>query len=199
MYRFEYVSILKILSAPIYSVALIASFLLISQPTRAQEDLLKPVGGLDLGGIFEDEMKAVARLLSETDELLNIEVIYEGFTDASQYIIRGEILNSKKKSIKEIPAAKRKASKGSGSIDLGFRLKLDSNKSYEQAYLESAFLRIIIYDAEEEDGIIEIPGVETILLSGNTYLFEYQKKWRVGGSSKMIIPVSLTPIGKAKN
>jgi hypothetical protein len=198
MCRFDYLTIPGFSIPRLFLLGCMTT-LFVFNYAAAQDDLLKKVGGLDLGGIFEDEMKAVARLLSETDELLNIEVKYEGFTEASQYIIRGEILNSKKKGIKEITAVKRSASKGSGSVDLGFRLKLDSNKSYEQAYLESAFLKITIYDAEEEDGIIEIPGVETILLSGNTYLFEYQKKWRVGGSSKMVIPVSLTPIGKAKN
>jgi len=173
---------------------------LLSQPLLAQDDVLKPVGGLDLGDIFgEETKKTTARELSQTDETLNIAIEYQGFTEADQYIIRGEVLNSDKKAIKEIPPVKRPASKGSGSVDLGFQLKVDAGNSYDQAYLTSAFVKISIYDAKEDDDIIEIPGVETIILSGNSYTFECEKKWRIGGNADMVIPVTLTPIGKAKN
>ncbi len=173
---------------------------LLSIPTiSAQDDILKPVGNLDLGDLFGEEMKAAARLLSETDETLNIELKYEGFVEADEYIIRGEILNAEKKPMKEFMAVKRTAGKGSGSVDLGFQLKLPPGKNYKQAYISSGFLKITIYDKKEDDEVIEIPGVEFISFSGNNYLFEYQKKWRIGGSESMKIPVTLTPIGKAKN
>lgn len=175
---------------------------LLSQPLLAQDDVLKPVGGLDLGDIFgEETKKATARQLSQTDETLNIAIEYQGFTEADQYIIRGEVLNSDKKAIKEIPPVKRPASKGSGSVDLGFQLKVDAGSSFDQAYLNSAFVKISIYNAkaEENGDVFELPGGETVIMSGNSYTFECEKKWRIGGNADMVIPVTLTPIGKAKN
>lgn len=183
------------------SLAVCFTFFLLGllNPGFGQEDLLKPVGQIDLGGILGEEKKVTVRLLSETDEALNVEVKYEGFREADEYVVRGAILNKDKKAMKEIPAVKRTISKGSGSTDLGFRLNLSSGQNFDQAYLGSGFVKIMIYDKSEEDGIIEIPGVETILLSGDSYLFDYQKDWRVGGSAGMVIPVTLTPIGKAGN
>lgn len=175
----------------------IIAFLLIAQTSWAQ-DYIEPEGASALNNLLGDGPQAVIRVLSETDEALNIEVKYEGFSGASEYILRGYILDGKKKPMKEFPAVKRTVGKGEGNIDLGFRLQLQSGKSYKDAYLASQFIGVFIYDAKEEDDLIEIPGSLPILFSGSSFNFKHDKQWRVGGDESMVIKVNLTPTGKAK-
>ena len=180
----------------------LAFFLCLFQITWAQ-DYIEPEGGSGLDNLFGDGPTVLIRVLSQTDETLNIEVKYENFTEAAEYIIRGQILNSRKKSIKEFKPAKRKIGKGDGSIDLSFQMTVLSDKTYKEPYLSSSLIKIMIYDAKDDDDVIEIPGSEPIILSGTSHNFKVEKKWRVGGGSgvleTMVIPITLTPIGKAKN
>ncbi len=161
------------------------------QSGSAQEVILKPVEGL--GGLFSDIKITKVRMLSETEEALNVEVSYEIDND-TKYVLQGAILNSRKSRIKEIESSKEEVKNKKGVLDLSFNFKSNLSRSkYNQPYLDSRYVRITFTEAGD-DFFDDLPGDIGSAL-GESFDFEYKKKWRVGGG--MVIDVPIKPIGKA--
>lgn len=171
--------------------------------SNAQETLLQPVEtGL---GLFSDITISKVRLLSETEESMNLEVTYE-IEDDKTYAIAAQILSPRRVLLKEVVGSREKLSRKSGSVDLNFNLKPNLNKSkYTKPYLEAGFVKIILSETNDDEDswsdILDVLGDDNPLSDalGESFLFKHEKQWRIGGGKGMIIQVPITPLGNASS
>lgn len=166
-----------------------------------QEILLEPVeSGLSL---FSDISVSKVRLLSETEETLNLEMSYEIKNDKS-YIVASQVLTPTRVLLNEVTTQRQKLSRQSGTLDLRFDLKPNLNlRKYDKPYLDSRYIKIIFSETSENDDswsdILDVFGEDNPLgdALGEAFLFKHNRQWRIGGGSGMVIKVPITPIGNA--
>ena len=164
------------------------------QSLWAQEESLEPVDDAAsvLSGILGGG-KGVsdARLITDNEEAVTIEVDYNGFE--GNYKMKGFILNRVKKTVEEISCEPQALSKHDGTAELRFQLGKGSDK-YPNSVLETHFVAIVFSKTDSILSGIDLGG-DNIL--GETYLYKLNKRWRVGGNESMVITVKLTPFKSA--
>lgn len=175
----------------------------------AQNDIIEPMSSGSVSSIFSDDKVKNIRVLSNSGELLNIEVRYEGYNEeGKRYTLKGVILDSKKQVIAAISADPVELSRNAEAADLSFRVL--SNQQASTPYIDSKYISLSIEKTDAAssdegdlfDDLTELFGSgseSTGLggLSGDKFMFEYNKTWRIAGNENMVISVNLTPIGKA--
>lgn len=160
-------------------------------PLKAVEDGAASV--LNALGGGENAITAV-NMLSETDKTVTLEITFKGFKD-KKYTIKGQLQDKFSKALKELEVQTLDLPQKAQTLELTFTLK-PQDKAYSSPYLESAFVAISIYEAGGAGGSLS-EAFGDLNLSGNSYKYKLNKRWRVGGTANMIVEVKLNPIGKA--
>lgn len=166
----------------------------------AQDIELPPVSsGL---GLFSELSITKVRLLSETEERLNLEVAYEIGNDKT-YRIQGQILNARRTPMKAVGSTQSEVSGANGVVDLSFELRPNLDRTtHTEPYVRSGFVKILFVETSaDEDSWGDILGTDNPLgeALGEHALYRYDKEWRIGGSNAMIIEVPIRAVGKAVN
>ena len=164
------------------------------QPLQAQDNSLEPVQDAAstisaiLGG---DKGVSDVRLIADTEQGASVEVDYKGFE--GEYKVNGYILNKLKKPVDDIVCEAQTLTKSDGTVELKFEFR-QANGHYTSSSLETQFLSIIFSKSDGLLGAIDLGGQYSL---GETYLYKFNKTWRVGGSESMVITVKLTPFKSA--
>lgn len=165
---------------------------------RSQDDIVKPINT----PLFGDSKVEDIRVISSESENLLIEVRFGDLED-KDYVVKANLLNKYKKVLKSFSCEAQTVSSGSGTVDLQFQPnnKIKSNSPTAK----SNFIKIKL--AEKDDDSI-FSDLEDLVGGGSdnplddmfseSFLFKYEKDWRVKGSKSMMVKVSFKPIGSAK-
>ena len=167
----------------------------------AQDDELEllddPASSISaLIGSDKNTIKKV-RLISESERTLSIEVSYKGFDDKN-YKIKGMILSSTKKPLKEVEAVIKDLPQNSSTIEMRFDFKQNSIKTYTTPYIGSRYLSLNIYDTNDSLGDLDLGGVNVF---GNNFTYKLDKKWRISGggsNTNIVVKVKLVPYKSAR-
>lgn len=142
-----------------------------------------------------------AEVVSDNPERLNLSFTYT-VNNGKNYLIQGMAMDKNKQPIKDLFAEPQELTAGSGLVDLSFKFKKISKTKYTKPILTSFFIYIKIIEKKEGGGLLD-------LISGNNktsklddalainYEYKFQKDWRVGCTSGMVITTKLKAIGKA--
>jgi len=180
------------------------------QELSSQDIILKPESSDNILSMLKDSKVENIRIMSSDEEVMNIEVRYKASgDDDTQIVVSGMVLDHRKQDVNAIVCDPETMSKGANSVDLSFRAtNLGDNSS---PFLESKYIKVIVAkkenDTDEAGSILDDisslfgDGSDSGLdgLTSESYLFKYEKEWRIPGNKDMIITVSFTPIGKAIN
>ncbi len=176
----------------------------------AQNDVIQPLSSGGVASLLADDKVENVRILSSSDETLNIEIRYSGYdAEDARYVVSGAILDTKKQVIKEISADPAELAKRAEAVDLSF--KVSGSLQSANPYIESKYISVRIQKtentSEKEGGLLDdlskLFGSESESSTGvsglmsDAFLFSFAKTWRVAGNANMVITVNLTPIGKA--
>lgn len=178
-------------------ILFLAMFLTIGVIGQTEDALLQPADNNTLSSFLGEAEVNKVRILSETDESLNIEVSFKGFED-KEHVVKAKILNHRKKAIKGINVAERKLAKGVTTLDFHFQFKKSQLIRATTPYLKSKYLQISLSSEDDPLNSLTSDFDLDLGLSGSSFLFHCKKDWRVGGNEQMIISVHLKPIGKAQ-
>ena len=180
------------------------------QVLSSQDIILKPETSDNILSMLKDSKVENIRIMSSDEEVMNIEVRYKASgDDESQIIVSGIVMDERKQEIKAIVCDPETMSRGANSVDLSFRAtNLGDNSS---PFLNSKYIKVFVAKKEKDtddagsllDDLSSLfgDGSDSGLegLTSESYLFKYDKEWRIPGNKDMIITVSFTPIGKAIN
>lgn len=172
---------------------------------HAQNDIIKPLSSGSVASLLADDKLTGVRILSSTEESLNIEISYEGYAEeGKRYAVSGSILDSKKQVIKELTAEPEELSRQAQAVDLHFKVSGTSQSA--NPYLDSKYIAISVQsmdsESEEDSDLLEdlstlFGGSDSGGMLSTATQFEYIKRWRIAGNVNMVIQATLTPIGKA--
>ena len=174
-----------------------------------QDIIIKPESSDNFLSMLKDSKVESIRIITTDEELLNIEVRCKSIEDGkNEIVVSGIIMDNRKKNIKAIICNPETISKGSSSVDLSFKI---SNIGEGNApFVNSGYIKVIVSENEKDadgesilDDLSSLFGNESETglegLTAESYLFKYNKEWRVPGNKDMIITISFQPIGKAVN
>jgi len=185
-------------------IIFITSFIFALLSAFAQDDL-KCYTDDSITGLFSSNKITGVAITAESEKSITLSVDVEGFDEEGEtFMLKGVMLNRKNdtKPVKGIVAKPVKLPKGGGSAELTFQFK-NGEVQASKAYLETKYVKLSVAKTsglgEILEGIELLEGLEGLNFSGVELVCDCVKKWRLSGSSDIVITVNLVPFGAAQH